>query len=222
MEKKKKINPKAKQGGMIRGGTIRGGIIRGGMRGTMRGANRGNIRGNNTRGRNNNNINNRQNTNQAFNKRGQWKKYPQKSVHGGFIKKRFNNTTVKTNLTRSRSNLSLNRLNATSPKNVRGGFSSRQGGKFGLTRSRSRTNLAFTKPTYQAKAKGFLKRTNSMPNLQDPSSVYNRLGYQSPAQVAYRNRVKRAKNVSLQRHNKALRMQNAFSVRIYFILNINV
>jgi hypothetical protein len=45
------------------------------------------------------------------------------------------------------------------------------------------------------------------------------LGYQSPAQIAYRNRVKRAKLLLLQRQNQRLNLQNQFRVsRNVFIL----
>lgn len=163
---------------------------------------RGNKRGN-MRGRSN-----------SMSRRGQWQRYPQNNLRGGYIKKRYNNSNVKSNLTRSRSNMSLNHLNLNgSPRSSRGGYAPRRGGR-ALSRSRSRTNLSFNnKPSFMPnKNKGYLKRTTSMPDLRDPSSVYNRLGYQNPAQIAYRSRVKRAKNVLLQRQTKAMRMQNALSV----------
>ncbi|XP_001605948.2 cyclin-dependent kinase 13-like isoform X2 [Nasonia vitripennis] len=209
MDKKKKAaNAKSKRGMSVRG--------RGSTRGNMRGNARGNTRGN-SRGRGNMRGNQRGNMrgrSSSMSRRGQWQRYPQNNLRGGYIKKRYNNSNVKSNLTRSRSNMSLNRLNLNgSPRSSRGGYASRRGGR-GLTRSRSRTNLSFNnKPSFMAnKNKGYLKRTTSMPDLRDPSSVYNRLGYQNPAQIAYRSRVKRAKNVLLQRQTKAMRMQNALSL----------
>ncbi|XP_018402643.1 PREDICTED: uncharacterized protein LOC108779681 isoform X2 [Cyphomyrmex costatus] len=126
------------------------------------------------------------------------------NARGGFARNRFKRNG---NLARSRSNLSLNsKLN-----NARGGtFNLRRGrgNRFGLTRSRSRTNLTFNQGGFFTNNKSPLKRTNSLPNLRDPNSVYNRLGYQSPAQIAYRNRVKRAKQLLLQRQNQRLNLQN--------------
>lgn len=123
----------------------------------------------------------------------------------GFAQNRF-----KKNLARSRSNLSLNQKT-----NVRGAFNVRRGrgNRFsGLTRSRSRTNLTFNQGGFFTSNKSPLKRTSSLPNLRDPNSVHNRLGYQSPAQIAYRNRVKRAKQLLLQRQNQRLNLQNQFRV----------
>ncbi|KYN13661.1 hypothetical protein ALC57_14125 [Trachymyrmex cornetzi] len=128
------------------------------------------------------------------------------NARGGFARNRFKRNG---NLTRSRSNLSLNYK----PNNVRGGaFNVRRGrgNRFGLTRSRSRTNLTFNQGGFFTNNKSPLKRTNSLPNLRDPNSVHNRLGYQSPAQIAYRNRVKRAKQLLLQRQNQRLNLQNQF------------
>ena len=130
------------------------------------------------------------------------------NARGGFARNRFKRNG---NLTRSRSNLSLNYK----PNNVRGGaFNVRRGrgNRFGLTRSRSRTNLTFNQGGFFTNNKSPLKRTNSLPNLRDPNSVHNRLGYQSPAQIAYRNRVKRAKQLLLQRQNQRLNLQNQFRV----------
>ncbi|XP_018314971.1 uncharacterized protein [Mycetomoellerius zeteki] len=128
------------------------------------------------------------------------------NARGGFARNRFKRNG---NLARSRSNLSLNYK----PNNVRGGaFNVRRGrgNRFGLTRSRSRTNLTFNQGAFFINNKSSLKRTNSLPNLRDPNSVHNRLGYQSPAQIAYRNRVKRAKQLLLQRQNQRLNLQNQF------------
>jgi len=129
------------------------------------------------------------------------------NARGGFARNRFKKNG---NLTRSRSNLSLNYK----ANSVRGGaFNVRRsrGNRFGLTRSRSlRTNLTFNQGGFFTNNKSPLKRTNSMPNLRDPNSVHNRLGYQSPAQIAYRNRVKRAKQLLLQRQNQRLNLQNQF------------
>lgn len=159
----------------------------------------------------------------------------QNIVQGGFVKKRFNKNG---GLTRSRSNLNLNlNLNRATPKNSgRGGLSSRRGrgGRIGLNRSRSRTNLTYAQGGFYTgninsnnnnnnNIKNTLKRTNSLPNLRDPTSVHNRLGYQSPAQVAYRNRVKRAKQVLLQRQNQRLNRVNDFRVSIasqYFTFTV--
>ncbi|XP_068977211.1 uncharacterized protein [Bombus flavifrons] len=139
-------------------------------------------------GQNNNNNNNNNN------------------VRGGFVRKRYKKNS---GLTRSRSNLTLNQK-----PNTRGAFNVRRGrgNRFGLTRSRSRTNLTFTQGGFFTNNKTPLKRTNSLPNLRDPTSVHNRLGYQSPAQIAYRNRVKRAKQLLLQRQNQRLSVQNQFRI----------
>lgn len=128
---------------------------------------------------------------------------------GGFLKNRY-----KKNLVRSRSNLSLNQK--TSPRGG-GAFNTRRGrggNRFGggLTRSRSRTNLTFNQGGFFTGKSSVMKRTSSLPNLRDPTSVHNRLGYQSPAQIAYRNRVKRAKQLLLQRQNQRLSLQNQFRV----------
>ena len=237
MEKKKKTNTKTKRGGSVMRGT-RGGMrgSRGGMRGSMRGGPRGNMRGGsrgNMRGGMRNTRGNMRGRGNGPNRRGQWNnRYSQNNgVRGGFVNKRYNNGTIRTNLRRSRSNMSLNRMSMNnSPRGSRGGFNNHRGGKFGLTRSRSRsrTNLSSynNQQTYMPQNNigggGFLKRTASMPNLRDPSSVYNRLGYQSPSQVAYRNRVKRAKNVLLQRQSKAARMQSALMVRTIFLLDFYI
>ncbi|KAG7200531.1 hypothetical protein KM043_001094 [Ampulex compressa] len=128
------------------------------------------------------------------------------SLRGGFVRKRYKKNPP---LVRSRSNLALSQK-----ANLRGGFNVRRGrgNRFGLTRSRSRTNLTFTQGGFFTNNKTTLKRTNSLPNLRDPTSVHNRLGYQSPAQIAYRNRVKRAKQLLLQRQNQRLSLQNQFRV----------
>ncbi|XP_014469907.1 PREDICTED: uncharacterized protein LOC106741951 isoform X2 [Dinoponera quadriceps] len=133
------------------------------------------------------------------------------NMRGGFAKNRY-----KKNLVKSRSNLSLNQKVG----NARGGgggaaFNVRRGrggNRFGLTRSRSRTNLTFNQGGFFTSNKNspLLKRTSSLPNLRDPTSVHSRLGYQSPAQIAYRNRVKRAKQLLLQRQNQRLSLQNQF------------
>lgn len=130
----------------------------------------------------------------------------------GFAKNRFKKNLG--NLTRSRSNLSLNQKT-----NARGAFNIRRGrnNRFtNLTRSRSRTNLTFNQSGFFTNNKSPLKRTSSLPNLRDPNSVHNRLGYQSPAQIAYRNRVKRAKQLLLQRQNQRLNLQNQFRVSIEY------
>lgn len=140
---------------------------------------------------------------------------------GGFVQKRYNKNG---GLTRSRSNLNLAANWAMPNNNIRGAGASRRGrGGRGLNRSRSRTNLNFaqqyiatTNNNNNHNNKNLLKRTNSMPNLRDPTSVHNRLGYQSPAQVAYRNRVKRAKQLLLQRH------QYRVSIELYYFVQKNV
>ncbi|XP_029047730.1 uncharacterized protein LOC114878282 isoform X1 [Osmia bicornis bicornis] len=185
-EKKKKAGPPSGKGGTKRTrGSARG---RNGLRG--RGArvkrNVGTVKKEQTwqAGQNNNNNN----------------------VRGGFVRKRYKKST---GLTRSRSNLTLNQKTS-----ARGAFNVRRGrsNRFGLTRSRSRTNLTFTQGGFFTNNKTALKRTNSLPNLRDPTSVHNRLGYQSPAQIAYRNRVKRAKQLLLQRQNQRMSLQNQFRV----------
>ncbi|KAL0132605.1 hypothetical protein PUN28_000398 [Cardiocondyla obscurior] len=129
------------------------------------------------------------------------------NMRGNFARNRFKRNG---NLTRSRSTLSLNQK-ANSARggayNVRRGRGNRS---FGLARSRSRTNLNFNQSGFFTNNKSPLKRTSSLPNLRDPNSVHNRLGYQSPAQIAYRNRVKRAKQLLLQRQNQRLNLQNQF------------
>lgn len=124
----------------------------------------------------------------------------------GFVKNRFKKND---NLTKSRSNLNLNQK-----KNTRSAFNVRRGrtNRFGLTRNRSRTNLTFNQGGFFTNNKSPLQKANSLPNLRDPNSVHNRLGYQSPAQIAYRNRVKRAKQLLLQRQNQRLNLQNQFRV----------
>lgn len=126
------------------------------------------------------------------------------NVRGGFVRKRYKKNT---GLTRSRSNLALNQKS-----NARGAFNARRarGNRFGLTRSRSRTNLTFTQGGFFTNNKTPLKKTNSLPNLRDPTSVHNRLGYQSPAHIAYHNRVKKAKQLLLQEQSQRLSMQNQF------------
>lgn len=128
------------------------------------------------------------------------------NMRGGFVRKRYKKNS---SLVRSRSNLALNQKS-----NARGAFNVRRGrgNRFGLTRSRSRTNLTFSQGGFFTNNKTPLKRTNSLPNLGDPTSVHSRLGYQSPAQIAYRNRVKRAKQLLLQRQSQRLSLQNQFRV----------
>ncbi|CAL7937789.1 unnamed protein product [Xylocopa violacea] len=141
-------------------------------------------------GQNNNSNNNNNNNN---------------NVRGGFVRKRYKKNG---GLTRSRSNLMTVSLNQ--KPNTRGAFNVRRGrgNRFGLTRSRSRTNLTFTQGGFFTNNnKTPLKRTNSLPNLRDPTSVHNRLGYQSPAQI-----YKRAKQLLLHRQNQRLSLQNQFRV----------
>ncbi|XP_012235218.1 uncharacterized protein [Linepithema humile] len=188
-EKKKKNAVNGKPGGAKRN------------RGTMRGRT-------GFRGRGNTRINKR-NVGTAVKKHPQqqtWQRNANNATNAraGFAKNRFKKNG---NLARSRSNLSLNQK-----PNARGAFNVRRtrGSRFGLTRSRSRTNLTFNQGGFFTNNKSPLKRTNSLPNLRDPNSVHNRLGYQSPAQIAYRNRVKRAKQLLLQRQTQRLGMQNHF------------
>ncbi|XP_012257902.2 putative mediator of RNA polymerase II transcription subunit 29 [Athalia rosae] len=203
MEKKDKKNKKTaatngKGGGVKRN---RGGGARG--RGNFRGRGARNVKQNGIPGKTSQSWRLNRNQNQNL-------------VQGGYVKQRFNKNG---GLTRSRSNLNLNRV---MPKNnTRGGLISRRGrgGRAGgLNRSRSRTNLTYIQGGFYTNNNGnnannnknLLKRTNSLPNLRDPTSVHNRLGYQSPAQIAYRNRVKRAKQVLLQRQNQRLNRSNDF------------
>lgn len=114
----------------------------------------------------------------------------------------------KTNLKKSTSQNQLNQVNnkkkttnLTSRRPARINNPAVANGKVGLTRSKSRTNITTSTLKRVLTTKG-LKRTSSLPNLRDPLSVHNRLGYQSPQQVAYRNRVKRAKQLLLQRQSQ--------------------
>lgn len=149
----------------------------------------------------------------GFKKTPAWKQ-SQSKLREGFVKKRFNK---RGGLARSRSNLTLNRNFKTNASSKGGfamnrGFSANRrfaGNRLGLNRSRSRTNLSFGQGGLFTN-RSPLKRTNSMPNLSDPTSVHNRLGYQSPAQIAYRNRVKKAKQILLQRQNQRMNLQNQF------------
>ncbi|XP_034939914.1 myb-like protein D [Chelonus insularis] len=120
----------------------------------------------------------------------------------GFVGKRYKQQNGVTK--RTKNGISIN-------KNIKQQLTNRDSGiifrrtktpKFGLTRSRSRNNLASNTLKNLTTNNRGLKRTNSLPNLRDPNSVHNRLGYQSLTQVAYRNRVKRAKKLLLQRQNK--------------------
>lgn len=134
-----------------------------------------------------------------------WQRGQNANVRGSFTKKRFNkNVGV----------ASQNVLPSNQKANVRGNLNVRRGrgNRYGLTRSRSRTNLTFTKAGFFTANKTTLKRTNSVGSVRDPTSVHNRLGYQSPAQIAYRNHVKRAKQLLLQRQNQRLNFQNQFRV----------
>lgn len=126
------------------------------------------------------------------------------NIRNGFINRYRKNE----NFMKPRINSNINN------KNTRGGtFNVRRGrgNRFGLTRSRSRTNLASNQSNF-LNNKNTLKKTNSLPNLRDPTSVHNRLGYQSPAQIIYQNRVKRAKQLLLRRQNQRLNLQNQFRV----------
>ncbi|XP_066582432.1 uncharacterized protein [Prorops nasuta] len=118
-------------------------------------------------------------------------------------------TFIKNGQIRSKNNLSANQKFNTRGSNLSGARRGRNT-RFGLTRSKSRTNLTFAQGGFFTK--NILKKTNSLPNLRDPTSVHSRLGYQSPAQIAYRNRVKRAKQLLLQRQNQHLSAQNQFRI----------
>lgn len=158
------------------------------MRSASRSGPRGNMRGG-MRGRNNN-------------RRGQRRYIPQND------RRPYTNGIPNNNRGRSRSK-SLNRQNMNGPMRGRGGF------RGGMNRSRSRSNVRYgARPLFTTNGfqMGSLSRTNSMPDLSNPNSVHSRLGYQNSNQIAYRNRVKRAKNTLLQRQNKALLMHNALSV----------
>ena len=138
----------------------------------------------------------------GFNKIPVWKRSSHK-LHGGFVKKKYNK---RGGLARSHNNFILNRNYKINSKQ---GFA---GNKVGLNQSRSRMNFSFRQGGFFTN-RSHLRRTNSVPNLGDPTSVHNRLGYQSPAQIAYRNRVKRAKQLLLQRQNQRMSLQNKFRVR---------
>ncbi|XP_033209398.1 uncharacterized protein LOC117168111 [Belonocnema kinseyi] len=187
LEKKKKSGVFSVKGGVekARGANTR---ARGGGRQARQTSNKQNIAG--------------------FNKTQAWQRFSNK-LRGGFFKKRYNKRGG--GLNRSRSNLTLNRNFKT---NTRGGFEANHrfaGNKFGLIRSGSRSNLSLGQGRFLS-VRSSIKKTNSMPNLRDPTSVHNRLGYQSPAQIAYRNRVKRAKQLLLQRQNQRMNLQNDFRV----------
>ena len=203
-KKKKAVVGKGKGAGIGVGG--KGGAKR------NRGGPRGNFRGVQGRAVATAKINN------GMLKKGRLQRSQLNTVRAGFITKRFknkknnaknNNGASGSGLVRARSNIALNRIkNHANINNGRGAFNARRGNaaKFGITRSKSRTNLVTpaTMKRFFTSNKGVLKRTNSMPNLRDPTSVHNRLGYQSPAQVAYRNRVKRAKQLLLQRQSQRM------------------
>ncbi|KAI4492544.1 PREDICTED: uncharacterized protein LOC106785935 isoform X1 [Polistes canadensis] len=163
-------------------------------------------RGNNARGRNGlrgrGARTNKRNIG-TLKKEQKWQRGQNANIRGSFTKKRF----IKNGGVASQSLLALNQK-----ANVRGNVNVRRGrgNRYGLTRSRSRTNLTITKAGFFTANKATLKRTNSVGSVRDPTSVHNRLGYQSPAQIAYRNHVKRAKQLLLQRQNQRLNFQNQF------------
>lgn len=132
-----------------------------------------------------------------------WQRGQNANLRGNFTKKRYNKSGGVT---------SQNTIATNQKANIRGNLNVRRGrgNRYGLTRSRSRTNLTYTKAGFFTANKAPLKRTNSVGNIRDPTSVHNRLGYQSPAQIAYRNRVKRAKQLLLQRQSQRLNFQNQF------------
>lgn len=93
--------------------------------------------------------------------------------------------------------------------------------RFGLTRSRSRNNLSTIPVKNFSTNSRVLKKTNSLPDLRNPNSVHNRLGYQSLNQVAYRNRVKRAKKLLLQLQNKQKRADDQLVIYLIIYLSCN-
>ncbi|XP_014219734.1 uncharacterized protein DDB_G0287625 [Copidosoma floridanum] len=164
---------------------------------------------NNVMNNNNNNNGNRGN----YRGGGPYRRYSQNGVRGGFVQKRYNNYNNynyvpyhQTNLRRSRSSVSLNRMSqyngpmgysnkSYSPRRGGGGggenWGGGGGGRYRQSRSRSRINYQ-NNSNYSSPTRSYLQRTNSLPDLRDDdaSSVYDRLGYQNTsAQTAYRNRV---------------------------------
>lgn len=148
-----------------------------------------------------------------FNKIASWKQAASK-LRGGYVRKRYNK---KGGIVKSRSSLTLNR----NFKTNRDGFTVNRG--YGvkrrsatnilrLNRIKSQTNLSFGRSGFFTERSTLKMNFNSLANLRDPNSVHNRLGYQSPAQIAYRNRVKRAKQLLLQRQNQRMNLQNEFRV----------
>ncbi|XP_015114334.1 serine/arginine repetitive matrix protein 2 [Diachasma alloeum] len=164
---------------------------------------RGN-KGNNLRGRGANNMNKNVNAPKSQ----AWRLQRQQS-NADFVAKRYNQNVGPKRL-QNKQNVNKGNERKGQINSSRQGFAARRapaaaglrGGKTGMTRARSRNNIPGAK-RFMDPPKG-IKRVSSLPNLRDPNSVYNRLGYQSPAQVAYRNRVKRAKQLLLQRQSQRL------------------
>ncbi|XP_043474215.1 uncharacterized protein LOC122506214 [Leptopilina heterotoma] len=136
-------------------------------------------------------------------------------LRGGFVRKRYNK---KGGIVRSRSSLNLNRNFKTYTReafSVNRGFGPKRravGNRLALNRNKSQINPSFGHGGFFINRSTLKGNSNSMSNLRDPNSVYNRLGYQSPAQIAYRNRVKRAKQLLLQRQNQRMNLQNAIGM----------
>ncbi|XP_057331743.1 uncharacterized protein LOC130671701 [Microplitis mediator] len=128
--------------------------------------------------------------------------------NSGFVTKRYKqqNGVIKRTKTGLGINKNINNKQQQQQINKRGlALRRTKNMRFGLTRSRSRNNLATAGVKNFSPNARVLKKTNSLPDLRNPNSVHNRLGYQSLNQVAYRNRVKRAKKLLLQLQNKQKR-----------------
>lgn len=162
-----------------------------------------------------------------------WRLQRQQS-NGGFVPKRYKQNggqqraPNKPNL----SNKTNERVDNPSPRSRQTGFSARRAAAIRASArrtaarraarktgalpplNRGRNNIAPAK-RFMTPAKG-IKRVSSAPNLRDPNSVYNRLGYQSPAQVAYRHRVKRAKQLLLQRQSQRHMPNDRLVIIIYY------
>ncbi|KAK0180523.1 hypothetical protein PV327_006150 [Microctonus hyperodae] len=144
-------------------------------------------------------------------KRSQAWRLQRRQTNVGFIGKRYKQPNGNI---RSLSSTNLNKvpkLQQSQQNNKKiSGFTTRiiKNGKIGLMQSRSRSNNNATATivknffTNNSNNNKGLKKTNSLPDLRNPNSVHSRLGYQSPAQIAYRNRVKRAKQLLLQRQTQ--------------------
>lgn len=134
-------------------------------------------------------------------------------IRGGFItKKKFNNRPNKIAVQGNKQKMMRMNLNNTNQirqqnnqNNQNRGIMNQNRGMMNQrarsrSRSRSRVNLMNNKMQQQKP----MKRTNSLPNLRNPLSIHNRLGFQTAKQLVYRNRVKKAKQVLLKRQNKKM------------------